>query len=76
MTKRPKAWAKWDELARRNAPLQDRYAKAALKEARAVFGPKFNKPPLRMGVIAWLSVDYAIALALTKYDFADQKKRK
>jgi len=51
---RPKCWRKWDALQKRLVPLQRRYARAAFKEAYAVFGKKCFEPPTRMGVLEWM----------------------
>jgi hypothetical protein len=70
---RSRHWRKWDALQKKLDPLQKRYAKAAIKEAYAVFGKECFKPPTRMGVLMWVIPELATVLELARLEC---KKRK
>lgn len=76
---KPKDWQRFEKLWQALRPLQQRYAKEALKETINIFGKDFPQDyPLRLSLLAQMqSVDLAVAMELVDFECKQaQKKRK
>jgi hypothetical protein len=69
-------WKKWDILQEQLRPLQKRYAKAAMREALAIFGDDCFKPPIRMGVLEWIDPRFAVVLEMAFFEPPQKLKRR